>query len=185
MKLIQSGNTKLPGMKMFNLPAGHLTCNRICHKCYANKEQVRFPSILAARTARFEASKSSNFSDTIINELRSLRKLPKHFRIHASGDFYSQQYIDSWVTITKTFPSVIFYAYTKRLAHFDFSQLSALPNFILINSLHFGGLNYGPTSSAPTNAFICPSSKGAICGTTCTYCQTKSAQSNSVYFPIH
>ena len=185
MKLIQPGNAKLHNMYMFNLPASQAICSMTCPKCYAHREQVRFPAVLAARNTRHLASLQPDFSSRIISELSSLRKVPKFFRVHASGEFYSQNYIDSWVTIAQAFPTITFYAYTKRLKHFDFSTLQSLPNFILINSLHFGSLNYGPISAAPTSAFICPSHLGATCGQSCTYCQSKHAQSNGVYFPIH
>lgn len=185
MKLIQKGNSKLHNMYMFNLPATHAICNRICPGCYAAREQTRFPAILTARESRYTASIAPTFASTIISEINSLRTKPPYFRIHASGEFYSQAYIDSWHTIASAFPSITFYAYTKRLAHFDFSSLSSLPNFVLINSLHFRGLNYGPISSAPTDAFICPSHSGATCGDSCTYCMTKTAQANSVWFIKH
>ncbi len=185
MKLIQKGNSKLHNMYMFNLPATHAICNRICPGCYAAREQTRFPAILTARESRYTASTSPTFASTIISEINSLRTKPLYFRIHASGEFYSQAYIDSWYTIASSFPSITFYAYTKRLAHFDFSSLSSLSNFVLINSLHFRGLNYGPLSSAPTDAFICPSHSGATCGDSCTYCMTKTAQTDSVWFIKH
>lgn len=185
MKLIQKGNSKLHNMYMFNLPATHAICNRICPGCYAAREQTRFPAILTARESRYTASIAPTFASTIISEINSLRTKPLYFRIHASGEFYSQAYIDSWHTIASAFPSITFYAYTKRLAHFDFSSLSSLPNFVLINSLHFRGLNYGPASSAPADAFICPSHSGATCGDSCTYCMTKTAQTNSVWFIKH
>ena len=185
MKLIQKGNSKLHNMYMFNLPATHAICNRICPGCYAAREQTRFPAILTARESRYTASIAPTFASTIISEINSLRTKPLYFRIHASGEFYSQAYIDSWYTIASAFPSITFYAYTKRLAHFDFSSLSSLPNFVLINSLHFRGLNYGPASSAPADAFICPSHSGATCGASCVYCMTKTAQTDSVWFIKH
>lgn len=185
MKLIQKGNSKLHNMYMWNMPATTLQCGRICPNCYARREEARWPAVRKAREARYQASLQPDFSLRIIAELRALRKLPKYFRVHASSEFYSQAYIDSWHTIASAFPSITFYAYTKRLAHFDFSSLSSLPNFVLINSLHFRGLNYGPLSSAPTDAFICPSHSGATCGQSCVYCMTKTAQANSVWFVKH
>lgn len=186
MKLIQKGNSKLGrNIYMFNIPATRDICGRICPGCYAIKEQKRFPIVIETRNKRLEASKQEDFASTIISEINSLRTKPLYFRIHASGEFYSQSYIDSWYTIASSFPSITFYAYTKRLAHFDFSSLSSLPNFILINSLHFRGLNYGPASSAPADAFICPSHSGATCGQSCVYCMTKTAQTNSVWFIKH
>lgn len=184
MKLIQPGNSKLNNTHMFNLPATKQVCNRICPGCYAAREQVRFPAILDARTKRLEASSSSLFASQIVAEISRLRNKPKYFRIHASGEFYSQDYVDSWITIANAHPSITFYAYTKRMKDFDFSVLSAMSNVVIINSLHFNKLNYGTIDQAPEGAFICPS-KTEKCGDTCTYCMTKTAQTNGVFFLKH
>lgn len=172
---------------MFNIQASMETCERICKGCYAIKEQVRFPAVMQARVNRYEASKLPDFSSNIINELSKLRKPPKFFRIHASGDFYSQEYINQWATISKAFPDIVFYAYTKQLGRFDFSQLSILPNFVLINSLIGKSLNYGKVEKAPKGMFICPAhDKSVRCGDTCTYCMTKGkADLNGVFFVQH
>ena len=183
MTLIQRGNTKLSTMYMFNLPVTKAVCNRICPSCYAAREQVRFPATLAARTARLTAASQPDFPTRVIAELTALRKPPRFFRIHASGEFFSQQYIDHWATIIAATPHITFYAYTKRLADFDFSALQQLPNLVLINSLHFGQLNYGTTP--PAGAFVCPSAT-ETCGVSCQYCQTKGAADvHGVYFQQH
>lgn len=186
-KLIQPGNTKLKGMYMFNLPASKEVCNRICKGCYAIKEQVRFPAALAARTERYNASLEDSFPATVTKELGRLRKRPQYFRIHASGDFYAQDYINKWYSIASANPDITFYAYTKRMKDFDFSQLSNLSNVMLIDSLHFKKLNYGPEEKAPDGAFICPDHKNETqCGVTCTYCMTKEgAHTNGVFFIQH
>ena len=185
MKLIQPGNSKLHNAYMFNLPATKEVCNRACPGCYAAREQVRFPVILEARTKRLNASLDPTFSTTIITELTSLKTKPKYFRVHASGEFYSQDYISQLEVVAKEFPQITFYAYTKRINDFDFSALSALPNFVLINSLQFNKLNYSKLEDAPKEAFICPSSKEVLCGEHCSYCMTKTAQTNGVWFIKH
>mgnify|MGYP003651091496 FL=1 len=43
---------------------------------------------------------------------------PTHVRIHDSGDFYSPEYLNKWVTIAKQNKNVIFYAYTKSIKFF-------------------------------------------------------------------
>ena len=189
MKLLQSGNSKLgKDILMFNIPADISICGRKCPGCYSYKAYQIYPNVLPAQQKRYTASLQDNFVDIITTELQALlkRKTYKYVRWHASaGEFYSQDYVNKVTAIAQAFPTVTFYAYTKRLKHFDFSILSSLPNFILINSLHFGGLNYGSISTAPTGAFICPSHTGATCGQSCTYCMSKLAQANSVFFPKH
>ena len=186
MKLIQPGNSKLHNAYMFNLPATKEVCNRICKNCYANREQIRFPSVLAARENRYSASLQSDFKTKVISELSALRTKPKYFRLHASGEFYSQSYVDNWVEIAQTFPSITFYTYTKRMNDFNFGKLKNLSNFVLINSLQFNKLNYSKLEDAPKDVFICPSYAGATCGESCTYCQTKGqADVKGVWFVKH
>lgn len=187
MKLIQKGNSKLGGMYMFNLPATKEVCNRLCKGCYAVREQTRFPATLTARQSRYEASLQPTFRSTIIKELSSLRKQPKHFRIHASGEFYNQPYVNNWYHIAKQFPNITFYAYTKRLKDFDFSKLKSLPNVIIIDSFHYGGLNYGKLDKAPANAVICPHQRGSSvqCGVDCTLCMDKKAEQTGIWFVKH
>lgn len=190
IKLCQEGNAKLKEaeMLMFNLPAGKEVCGRVCNGCYAIKEQQRWPSVVVGRERRLEASKSSDFAVRISAELSKKKKRPKYFRVHASGEFYSQDYVDSWVEIAKANPDIVFYAYTKRKKKFNFDTLSALSNFILIDSLHFKIINYGTMEEAPKGAFICPDQKGSTtnCGIDCTWCMSKgSADTNGVWFIKH
>ena len=186
MKLIQPGNSKLHNAYMFNLPATKEVCNRMCQNCYASREQIRFPSVLAARENRYSASLQSDFKTKVISELSALRTKPKYFRLHASGEFYSQSYVDSWVEIAQAFPSITFYTYTKRMNDFNFGKLKNLSNFVLINSLQFNKLNYSKLEDAPKDVFICPSYAGATCGESCTYCQTKGqADVKGVWFVKH
>jgi len=39
-------------------------------------------------------------------------------RIHDSGDFFSEEYLDLWMDIAEKNPDVLFYAYTKEVAMF-------------------------------------------------------------------
>lgn len=189
MKLIQRGNTKLSAANiyMFNLPATQEVCGRTCKGCYAIKEANRFPTVQQARQRRYEAALQPDFHRNIIKEISSLRKPPKYFRVHASGEFFSQPYVNSWRTIAKNFPTIVFYAYTKRIKDFDFSELKALPNFVVIDSFQYGGLNYGSLEKASKESFICPHQKGTAieCGIDCSFCMTKEAQSRAPYFKKH
>ena len=186
-KLIQKGNSKLVDMYMFNIPANKEVCGRECKGCYAIKEQNRYPSVTPARESRYQATFQPDFVSRIVKELNAVKTPFKYFRIHASGEFYSQLYIDNWYKIASKLPNITFYAYTKRLREFDFTALKSLPNVIVIDSFHYGGLNYGKKDKAPSNAFVCPHQKGAsvVCGKDCTHCMQKSAQEIGVWFVQH
>ena len=185
MTLLKYGNAKLNNTLVFNLPASNEVCGRICPSCYAIKAQRIYPNVLPYRNRMLAASQQPDFVQRISNDINNCRKPFKYIRIHESGDFNSQPYIDSWAAIAKSFPQYIFYAYTKRLSEFDFTSFKALPNIVLINSLHFNRINYGKPGTEPPGAFICPASKSTRCGIECTYCQTKQAQHNGVYFHQH
>lgn len=186
MKLLKYENAKLHNQLVFNLPVSMETCARICPGCYALKPQQRFPAVLAYRNERLHASKQSDFITRITTEIQACRKPLAAVRIHESGEFYSQDYISSWTTIVSSLPTVRFYAFTKRLADFDFTQLQALPNFVLINSLHTGGLNYAKAADLPTSVFTCPATTSpAQCGIDCSWCWTKCAQYLGVQFVKH
>lgn len=138
--LLTLGNRKLPKTTgIFNLPAIE-TCpgaTDACKTyCYARKAERIYRGVLNHRQESLQDSKSANFIPQMVSEialLSSKRKINK-VRIHESGDFYSQEYIDSWQAIAETFPGIIFYAYTRSY-QFDFSGLQALDNVRLIFSL--------------------------------------------------
>ena len=159
----RNGNAKLKKKKgqrtaTFSLPAG-FTCpaafqcqtfaNRETGKitgganaiirCYAATAENLFLSIRRSRWHNFEmlrACKSvTEMADLIDKSLP--RKEVKLCRIHASGDFYSQDYFDAWVEVAKRNPHILFYGYTKALP-FWIARLGHLPdNFKLVAS--YGG----------------------------------------------
>lgn len=186
-KLLKWQNSKLRQQFIFTLPAGMSTCARVCPGCYAIKSQIRFPAAHAYRLRMLEASRQPDFAQRIITELSTTRRSARTVRLHESGDFHSQQYISAWHTIASSLPQFTFYAFTKRLNDFDFSALSALPNFILINSLQYGGLNYASLTNLRSDIFTCPVTLGqsVTCGLTCRYCQTKQAQHHAPQFVKH
>lgn len=189
MKLIQRANMKLGGdTMMFNIPACLEVCGRVCDGCYSYKAYRIYPNVLPAQERRLEASKRDDFATRVNEELSSLRQKPKYIRIHGSaGEFYSQKYINAWRDIVKKNHTVIFYAYTKRLKDFDFSKLQRLQNMVLIDSLHFGQINFNTKDNIPSGAFVCPAEKGKIvCGIDCTWCMQKGkADAKGVFFIKH
>lgn len=195
--LLIKGNSKLgKNIATFSLPAGkeNGTCSVTCKGCYALKGTYLYPSVKGGLQERYEFSKDSEkFKEKLNKELSSKsHEGTEYVRIHASGDFYSQEYINTWDEVVKQHPNKLFYAYTKQLG-FDYSKIKENPNFVLINSLHHG-LNFGTKEyidalGAKTGAIICPVNKetrnSIHCGTECTLCMTKEAQEKGVLFYQH
>jgi hypothetical protein len=110
----------------FNLPAGH-SCPfadecKVCvdrttgkfintstsFRCYAASSE-RFPAVRKNRWDNFDAVKAGE-----------MPKMPKdacRVRIHASGDFFSQDYFDRWLNVAAHNSGVLFWAFTKSIRY--------------------------------------------------------------------
>lgn len=152
------GNAKLGTQTaIFSLPAGY-TCpgakdclsrsNRTTGKivdgpacqfrCYAASSEALFKNIRISRWRNFDALKGHSVAE--MSELIE-KSLPKRntklVRIHASGDFFNQDYFDAWLLVARKHPDLIFYAYTKALP-FWVRRLNSIPrNLKLVAS--YGG----------------------------------------------
>lgn len=193
-KILTMGNHKLgASIASFTLPATQEVCGRECNGCYAIKAQRIYPATLPSRSKKLDFSKREGFVDLTIKAINTLK--PKYVRPHDAGEFYSQEYIHKWSKIAKALPNQKFYAYTKRMKDFNFKPLTSLKNFVIIDSLHSGKINYGKLEDRPKGMFQCPDYKGSlerqaqpkgpICGVSCHYCMGKEAEKTGVYFCQH
>ena len=125
----------------FSLPAyktitGKTVCPfaKECVKyCYAQKGNYRYPSVIKGLNNRYELSKTADFvpkmNATIILER------PTHVRIHDSGDFYSIDYLNKWISIANDNKEVIFYAYTKSIKFFKMDLFAKTDTLLLPKNL--------------------------------------------------
>lgn len=156
MKLkFTKGNAKLDkSIYILSLPAGFSckgalkclsTANRKTGKikdgkhtefrCYAASQEAMYPSVRESRWKNFDLLKKAKTKKDIEKLiLESLPKDAKIVRLHSSGDFYSQDYFDAWLSVAKQKPDVIFYAYTKSLNYWE-KMINEIPsNFKLTAS---------------------------------------------------
>lgn len=126
-KLVPNASTKF---MIFSLPA-IITCpNRCdaCEKCcYAVKSEKAYPDCLPSRHRNLDFTKCVDFVDVMSAYIHKasdhhLYKKAKRivFRIHESGDFYSQAYYNAWLQIARNcsdIENLVFMAYTKSI-HF-------------------------------------------------------------------
>jgi hypothetical protein len=94
-------------------------------RCFAASGESRLPNVRNSRWRNFDLLKDT-YTDKGINGMtdllvKSIRYYESNegklrlFRIHDSGDFYSQEYFDAWISAAKAMPDILFYAYTKSL----------------------------------------------------------------------
>lgn len=117
-----------------NTCPGALACAAVC---YAKQGRYYMPGPAGVRLHNLELTLDPAFVDKLSADLADLtgprrRKPVSVVRLHDSGDFYRQEYLDAWCSIAARFPSVEIYAYTKS-HHLDFSRAPA--NLRIIQSL--------------------------------------------------
>ena len=153
--------------------------------CYALKAQRQYADVLLKRTVNTYLGQHNLplLQSIIMQQLARTKK--RVVRIHSSGDFNSQEYVNLWTTVAEAFPRVRFYTYTKTDNLFDFSRFMALDNTNIVHSLlPDGSLNYGPyeemlLKAKALRAPICAYRKGMDadsmphCGLNCTACITR------------
>jgi len=193
-KLLKRGNLKLSSRQgVWTLPRSTCIGAGICRNfCYAKKME-RMRNVRESREWKLRETLSVDFTRHMIDEIME-RKL-EVVRIHESGDFYSQDYLDKWRTIANTLPNVRFYAFTKAF-QLDFSKLPT--NFTVIQSYgscHDGLIDREKNTSRVVDSetmvnygeYLCPYGKTWFykCGETCAYCFSDYPKVKHVAFHKH
>lgn len=112
-----------------NTCPGASACRAVC---FAKQGAYNFKNVKEARMANLDASMGPGFVADTVAALRRRRSY-NVVRVHDSGDFYSQEYLDRWYAVARAMPERVFYAYTKSM-HLDL--WGAKPdNFRLVQSL--------------------------------------------------
>lgn len=110
-KLTSKPNTKTKSLS-FDLPAVK-TCpgktNLCSTKCYALQLEKMYSNVKFKYQRNLIQSRNKHFVEKICEEIPSVGL----FRIHVSGDFYSNVYIRKWIKIATQKPNVKFYCYSR------------------------------------------------------------------------
>jgi hypothetical protein len=111
---ISKGNMKTGNIPTWSLPS-KVTCPGStieCRKhCYAAKAERMYKQVLPCRQTNLDATMENQFVDNVNTWLT--KNKPSYFRIHESGDFYCQVYLNRWFEIANLNPGVKFLAFTK------------------------------------------------------------------------
>ena len=138
----------LPGTQMFDVVIKGMsytvkgTCKCDCIGCYAKTGNYRYQSVknsLGIKTMlireHIEFVKNAIIAQIEADKIQTVR-------IHASGDFDSEEYVKMWIDIIEMFPAVTFWTYTKvKSAENAFNRFD---NANIVKSVIDGiGVNYG------------------------------------------
>lgn len=121
-----SDNSKMPG-KSWNLPAG-VSChyqsfgeNSICRHCYAKRGHFRIgPKVVAANQARLNWTSESmqtahgenEWVKVMTDALYAIYQASDStvfIRGHGAGDFFSEEYAESWGRVCSLLPNIRFW----------------------------------------------------------------------------
>lgn len=202
--------------RAFSLPAGpEFACpgaTKACDGCYATKKRHLWFPVQQAFANNWnllrDLEKKKKFNKAVSLLLESIPNSTEIFRIHESGDFYSQWYVDVWTEVIRQRRDVMFWTYTRSF-NLDFSKIVRQPNFTLWASTDNFNLKksnsfirryknsnvkraYGPwehDALVPNNSFACPVTTGKmdVAGACekCMLCVTKHKTSKNVVFMAH
>ena len=154
-----TGNAKLSkDTLIFDLPAGHacpfaLNClaktspvtgkltdgKETQFRCFAATGEALSPQARNLRWHNFDTLRSlktdTKMVEVILNSIKAFGKIDKiaKVRVHSSGDFFSEAYFRAWMTVAKTLPHIVFYAYTKSLPYW-INSLELVPANFKLNA---------------------------------------------------
>jgi hypothetical protein len=147
MKFIKNTKYYTGTVYEWNLPAG-TTCpfakeckvcvDRVTGKFDIKRGQFRCYAASAERFPAVREHRWNNYEFVRAGLVPVLPKDAKHVRIHASGDFYSQKYFDTWLQIARDNPDVKFWAFTKSLTYWV-ARMGAIPENLILTA-SWGGL---------------------------------------------
>jgi predicted RNA-binding Zn-ribbon protein involved in translation (DUF1610 family) len=126
-------------------PLGYLVCKKAkacVEGCYARHgNYVNLPDPVKKAHLCLDFTTDPNFVSTIVWELKNDWGKRKHYktrrwcRLHTSGEFYSVEYLASWLQIARLCPDWKFWVYTKMVSMFNGLGEGVIPkNFIVVFS---------------------------------------------------
>lgn len=118
------------------------TCPCSCVGCYATKGFYNMPSTLKANAIKTILAR--DYLDFVIRAILAQIEAEniEFLRIHASGDFFSTEYIEAWKHIAKVASTTIFWTYTKNKEAEN--MFNGYKNANIVHSLIKGyGFNFG------------------------------------------
>ena len=133
MGMIVFGNRKVSRkVALFDLPAKETCLNhsQCWRNCYAYREQHWY-HLREIRAKRLWLTQQPDFVQNMITELQPATIC----RPHASGDFYSQEYLNKWIEIMRKCSKTRFYLFTKVKQILDFKEMDKLHNVNVISSI--------------------------------------------------
>ena len=105
-------------------------------KCYSATTE-RYPAVRNKAWQNFEAVQQKSPLEIAKTLLVCWPQKATHVRIHAGGDFFSQDYFDGWLEVCRQKPAVKFWAFTKSVP-FWLLRLGQIPDNLCLQASYGG-----------------------------------------------
>ena len=146
MKFIKKNKYYTGIVYEFNLPSGY-SCP-FAEQCLVKVDKVTGKFInkskqykcYSASSERFPAVRKSRWDNYEYVKMKNIPIIPddcKAIRIHASGDFFSQEYFNMWINICNKNPNIEFWAYTKSINYW-INQINNIPDNLVLTASYGG-----------------------------------------------
>jgi len=109
-------------------------------RCFSASQEVQYTNVYNLRKQNYEHLKNLPHG-MMGDEIESA--LPKNagiVRIHVAGDFFNTVYFQTWMGIARSYPTVLFYAYTKSLQWWV-NNLNSIPDNLILTASRGGRLD--------------------------------------------
>lgn len=117
------------------------------YDCFAANQEMRLDDLRALRWQNFDLLKAAAKEDGVKGQIKLIKNSLEFFgdinnltikevRIHESGDFYNDDYLEAWIATAKQMSDIKFYAYTKSLDKIKKyeDEINSLPNLVITQS---------------------------------------------------
>lgn len=103
-------------------------------RCFSASQEVIFTNLRKLRSSNFSELKGLTSAEMAYKLSEAMPKNLGVCRIHVAGDFFNQNYFNSWLSVALANPDKLFYAYTKSLPYWV-NMIGMIPeNFVLTAS---------------------------------------------------
>jgi hypothetical protein len=140
---------RLPDGRTYNTCPSAGIC---AQACYARHGTYTWPVVRAKHQANlmYVLDDLTGWREAMVAELGAAKFRGAWIRIHDSGDFFFDPYLEAWLDICRARPDTNFYACTKEVSRFRaVVEPDPPPNFLLIYS-------YGGAQDATLNPAVFP-----------------------------
>ena len=105
-------------------------------RCFSAIQEAQYPSVYNQRKHNFDTLleyKDDAYKMFTLIE-NSLPVDADYIRIHVGGDYFSSEYMMAWYMVSKLYPSIKFYSYTKSIRWMSELEYLRPDNFSMIAS---------------------------------------------------